>query len=67
MAVINPLKPSPSLLSKLGSIAVHVDEMLSSTGHDFDGIALNQLLEDAEVIMWLDRMRRLAMLPEKRA
>lgn len=62
----SPLTPTQGLLSKLGSIAVHVEEMLSTTGHAFDRIALGQLLADAEVKEWLKAMASLAMLPVKR-
>jgi len=62
----DPLKPSPGLLSKLGSIAVHVDEFLSPSGHAFDRIALKSLLDDAEVREWIKQMDSMAMLPKKR-
>lgn len=62
----NPLKPSPAVLSKLGSIAVHVSELLGATWHQFDRIALEQLLQDAEVRDWIAAMDGMAMLPKKR-
>lgn len=63
---MDPLKPSLSLLVKLGSIAVHVEEMLSPKGHDFDKTAIDSLLTDAEVIEWRKAMDNMAMLPVKR-
>lgn len=60
------LNPSPSLLCKLGSIAVHVQEMLSDDGHAFDRAALDTLLDDPEVIAWLEQMDAAAMVPRKR-
>ncbi len=60
------LHPSASLLCKLGSIAVHVEEMLSPDGHAFDKTAIDGLLADAEVRDWLDRMAALALVPERR-
>lgn len=63
----NPLKPSLSLLVKLGSIAVHVDEMLSPGGHHFDKTAINGLLTDPEVTEWTKQMAAMAMLPVKRS
>lgn len=60
------LKPSAALLCKLGSIAVHVEEMFSATGHEFDKVATEQLIRDAEVQEWLRAMDNLAMLPKKR-
>lgn len=62
----NPLKPSASILIKLGSIAVHIDEMLSAKGHDFDRHALNTVLYDPEIKEWLRAMEKLAFLPLKR-
>lgn len=63
----NPLfAPSISLLVKMGSVAVHADEYLSADGHDFDRIALQSLLKDPEIVGWLEGMRSMAMIPEKR-
>lgn len=62
----NPLKPSTSLLVKLGSIAAHVDEMLSPKRHAFDQIALQSLIDDVEVMDWLEQMGKMALLPVKR-
>jgi len=63
---MNPVKPSSSLLSKLGSIVVHTEEMLSEKSHHFDLIALKTVLNDPEVVEWLVEMRKMAMIPEKR-
>lgn len=60
------LKPTVTLLVKLGSIAVHVEEMLSPLGHHFDRTALEQLLKDDEVAAWLKAMDKMAFLPKKR-
>lgn len=60
----DPLKPSLGLLVKLGSIAVHCEEMLSPTGHGFDKIATEQLLNDDEVKKWIEAMG--AFMPVKR-
>ena len=60
------LKPTPMLLCKLGSIAVHADEMLSADGHEFDRVALMQLMADADVKAWLQEMDDMAMIPKKR-
>jgi len=63
---MNPLRPELSLLVKLGSIAVHVEEMLSPKGHYFDKEAIRSLLNDEEVKQWIKEMNRLAFLPKKR-
>jgi len=60
----NPLKPASTLLCKLGSIAVHADELMSDQGHPVDRIALIALLEDAEVVAWVKAMG--VYLPVKR-
>ncbi len=60
------LKPSVAVLAKLGSIAVHAEEMMSSDGHAFDKLALCSLLADPEVKGWLAEMRELSFVPKKR-
>lgn len=60
------LKPPISLLVKLGSISVHVEEMLSATGHAFDLDTLKYLLQDKEIINWINEMNKLALLPVTR-
>lgn len=62
----DPLKPSMSLLAKVGSIIVHVEEAMGSKQHRFDVMALQHGIEDAEVKSWLEQMRKLALVPEKR-
>ena len=62
----DPLKPELALLVKLGSIAIHLDEMLSDKMHEYDQITLQGLLQDKEVIDWLEEMDRLALIPKKR-
>ena len=64
--MMNPLEPSPSILCKLGSIAVHAEEMFSPTGHPFDRVELEQRLKDPEIQEWLAAMGGLAMIPVKR-
>jgi hypothetical protein len=59
-------QPSISLLVKLGSIAVHTDEYLSTGGHPFDRTAIEQLLIDPEVKQWIIEMGKMGMLPIKR-
>ena len=59
-------EPSKTLLIKLGSIAIHSDEMLSDTGHHFDAEVIKALLKDVEVAEWLKEMDKLALLPKKR-
>lgn len=60
-----PSKPSLSLLMKLGSIAVHVDEATSLGGHEFDWTATRVLLDDPEVKLWIMNMG--VLLPQKRS
>jgi hypothetical protein len=62
----DPLKPSPALLAKLGSIVVHVDEGFSTKGHAFDIAAMQALIDDDEVQHWLGQMSDFALVPLKR-
>ena len=62
----DPLKPNIPLLIKLGSIAVHVEEMLSPYGHEFDKSAIETLLSDPELKEWIKEMAALAFMPVKR-
>ncbi len=55
-----------SLQMKLGSIAVHAEEMLSPSGHHFDRTVLEGLLKDPEVVEWLALMDASALIPKKR-
>ncbi len=66
MPVNDPLKPSVSLLCKLGSLIVHADEGFSDIGHHFDEIAFAEGLRDPEVLEWISQMSAMSMLPVKR-
>ena len=57
-------KPSLTLLCKLGSLAVHIDEALSDDSHHYDWTAIHLLLDDPEVKQWIADMGPL--LPKKR-
>jgi len=61
------LSPGVAVLSKLASVAVHADEMLSDDGHHFDRSALLALLADPEIKDWLAAMTDAALAPRKRA
>jgi hypothetical protein len=63
----DPLRPSVSLLAKLGSIVAHASELGGPDGHAFDLVALRALLDDKEVIEWIGAMESLALLPIRRA
>ena len=60
------LKPTPALLCKLASVAVHADEMMSPNGHHLDRTALLSALGDADVKAWLTAMTAMGMAPVKR-
>lgn len=66
-APIAAFAPSRSLLCKLGSILVHLDEHESAGGHAFDRVALDALRADPEVRSWMAEMDSLSLLPKKRA
>ena len=64
---MDPLKnPNPSLLVKLGSIAVHADEATEPLAHGFDIIAIRSLVNDPEVKEWLVKMAAVGLVPKKR-
>ena len=65
-AMNDPLKPAPALLCKLGSIARHAQELTSPGGHEFDRIAMDELLKDPSVAEWLAGMDAMALLPVMR-
>jgi hypothetical protein len=58
--------PPLSLLMKLGSIAVHIEEAMSKKAHVFDVVAMQSLLGDSEVKEWLELMDQKGFLPKKR-
>lgn len=58
--------PSLPLLMKLGSIAVHTEELLSPNGHVFDKSVIESLLNDPEVKTWLEEMSKRSLVPKKR-
>lgn len=60
------LHPTPSLLSKLGSIARHVEEHASADERDVDLDAARTLVQDPDVQEWMKAMDRLALLPVAR-
>lgn len=62
----DPLHPPLTTLVKLGSIAVHVDELMSLKGHEYDRVAIEGLLKDPEVVAWLAAMGKQSFLPVKR-
>lgn len=61
-----PLKPALSLLVKLGSLAIHVEEFFSPGGSKFDKAAMDSVLYDNEVLTWLKAMDGMEFLPKKR-
>ena len=62
----DPLKPSTTLLCKLGSIIVHFDETHSPDGRHVDLQMAQEGMKDPLVVEWLSQMNKLAMLPVKR-
>lgn len=61
-----PLKPSASLLSKLGSALIHAKEFLSQDGRPVDRQEFEQILDDPDVVEWMRGMTKLAFLPVMR-
>lgn len=67
MAKMGILNPPPHILSMLGSIAVHVSEWDSASGHPFDMYAIRALLDDVKLKRWLAEMDKLALIPKRRS
>ncbi len=61
------LQPSASLLCKLASIAVHVDEFFSDDGHHLDRSAMLSAARDPEVVEWVEAMASASLAPRKRS
>lgn len=62
-----PLRPMElALQAKVGSILAHVEEGLSAKGHPFDWTAVESLMGDPGVVAWLEGLRDMSLLPEKR-
>lgn len=65
---MSDLQPSVSVGILLASLAVHVEELMSPTGNaEFDGVAIRGILANPEVKAYLDTLRPLSLLPEKRS
>lgn len=62
----DPLKPGATILVKLGSLIVHLEEAHSPNGHAVDLAAAAQLQADPEVQAWFAAMHKMGMLPVKR-
>ena len=60
------LVPTASVGIKLACIAVHADEVTSPGAHPFDADAIRGLLDDPEIVAYLEKLRPLALLPVKR-
>lgn len=58
--------PTLAVLAKLGSIAVHAEEMLSPLGHGYDRIALEGLLRDPEVKKFIKDMGAFIPVPRSK-
>ncbi len=63
---MNELKPLPSVLIKLGSLYVHIEEAFSKKAHNFDVLAMKALMDDGELKEWIKGMDKLALIPKKR-
>ena len=61
-----PLAPSMALISKLGSIARHLEEATGDGGLAVDVEAAKVLLSDPEVVEWMKHADAAGLLPVKR-
>jgi len=60
----NEITITLSLAVKLGSLAVHADEITTAKAHPLDKEAIRSLVDDPEVVAWINSMG--AFLPVKR-
>lgn len=60
------LKPTPQLLTALGSIIVHYEEWTSNSGHQLDKITIDAMMKREDVREWFKGMNEMALLPLKR-
>lgn len=60
------LKPSVSILCKLGSLYVHLEEGTSDKKHPMDVMAIKTIIDDPELKEWIIGMDKMAFLPKKR-
>lgn len=64
--MVDTFAPPLQLLVKLGSLAVHADELTQPGAHEVDAVAIRSLLADREVDAWLVAMNNHGFLPLKR-
>lgn len=57
---------SVALQAKVGSLIAHVEEMLAPDGHLLDVAATRALIEDPEVVEWMNDLRERSLLPVRR-
>lgn len=62
-----PLRPTPALLAKLGSLIVHQQLAATADGPYADRIVMQVLLEDPEVKEWLWGMAYMGFVTTKPA
>jgi hypothetical protein len=60
---LNPLYPTTSILCKLGSIALEVENVVKPLAPLFDFSEVMALLNDGEVQEWLHEMRKRMLVP----
>ncbi len=64
---MDSLNPPVTLIAKVGSILVHIEEGTEVGAHTFDWTAAQTLMKDPEVQEWIAGLRKLAFVPVKRS
>jgi len=64
---IDALDPDVSVLAKLASLVVHLQEAEGEGGHWFDIAAVKTLINDGGIREWVEAMQKLALAPVKRS
>lgn len=63
MSTQDPVKPSPSLITKVASLLVLYEEHVTSDGMTYDRKLASLLRRDLEVVEWLRGMEERGILP----
>lgn len=60
------LRPVPSILLALLSVAIHAEELLSPTGHAIDRVAMKSAMDAPGLREWIAEMTKAGYAPVKR-
>lgn len=64
---IDAMDPDVSVLAKLASLVVHLQEAEGEGGHWFDIAAVKSLINDGGIKEWTEAMQKIGLAPVKRS